>query len=142
MYHQDTKFINESLENLKKYNKLNNYLVIMHLSDKLYNLKDHIKLSNNILINPDHFNKKPHTHLILKAHIINCNYLVDKKIEFSNFVPLSSRCYFVCQSPKFLINEYKIVKNEIQTTLQQLIEKIKTGNRVCILKRKLVMTII
>ena len=50
-FHQSVDFVNHFLKNIEKYNKENNYLVIIHLSDNLYNQKDNFN-SNLYILKP------------------------------------------------------------------------------------------
>ena len=84
IFHQKIDFVNHYLKNIEKYDNVNNYLVIIHLSDILYKKKDKI-YKKNVIINPIHYNKKGTTHLLMKSFIENCEYLISQKIRFGNF---------------------------------------------------------
>ena len=56
-FHQSIDFVNHFLKNIEEYNIKNNYLVIIHLSDTLYEQKNKL-YAKNVIINPIHYNKK------------------------------------------------------------------------------------
>jgi len=111
IFHQSVDFVNHFLKNIEKYNIENNYLVIIHLSDNLYDQKDDI-YKKNVIINPIHYNKILFTHLLLKAVIENFEYLISQKIDFSNFMTLSSSNRLVRQAPKFELQNIQLCENK------------------------------
>lgn len=110
-FHQSVDYVNNLLKNIEKYNIENNYLIIIHLSDELYNKKDKL-YKKNVLINPNHYNKKVLTHLLMKPFIENFEYLISQKICFSNFMTLTSSNYLVRQAPKFELQNIQLCKNK------------------------------
>jgi hypothetical protein len=110
-FHQSVDFVNHFLKNIEKYNIENNYLIIIHLSDNLYNQKDDL-YKKNVLINPIHYNKKLFTHLLMKPFIENFEYLISQKICFSNFMTLSSSNRLVRQAPKFELQNIQLCENK------------------------------
>ena len=111
-FHQDIDFVNHFLKNIEKYNIENNYLVIIHLSDKLFKIKDQI-YQKNVIINPIHYNKQLMTHLLMKPFIENCEYLISKNIKFDNFITLTSSNRLVRQAPKFEYKDIKLCENKV-----------------------------
>ena len=70
LFHQAIDVVNHFLKNIEEYNIENNYLVIIHLSDNLYEQKDHL-YKKNVIINPIHYNKNINKITILiHIHII------------------------------------------------------------------------
>jgi len=110
-FHQSVDFVNHFLKNIEKYNVENNYLIIIHLSDNLYNQKDDL-YKKNILINPIHYNKNLFTHLLMKQFIENFEYLISQKICFGNFMTLSSSNRVVRQAPKFELQNIQLCQNK------------------------------
>jgi hypothetical protein len=110
-FHQSVDFVNHFLKNIEKYNIENNYLIIIHLSDNLYDQKDDL-YKKNVIINPIHYNKKVLTHLLMKPFIENFEYLISQKICFSNFMTLSSSNCLVRQAPKFELQNIQLCKNK------------------------------
>ncbi len=110
-FHQSVDFVNHFLKNIERYNTENNYLIIIHLSDNLYNKKDDL-YKKNVLINPIHYNKKLFTHLLMKPFIENFEYLISQKICFDNFMTLSSSNRLVRQAPKFELQNIQLCENK------------------------------
>ena len=110
-FHQSVDFVNHFLKNIEKYNIENNYLVIIHLSDNLYNQKDNL-YKKNVIINPIHYNKKKVTHLLMKPIIENFEYLISKKICFSYFMTISSSNRLVRQAPKFDLQNIQLCEKK------------------------------
>jgi hypothetical protein len=108
-FHQSIEFVNHFLKNIEKYNKENNYLIIIHLSDKLYNQKDNL-YKKNVMINPIHYNKKLFTHLLMKPFFENFEYLISQNICFDNFMTLTSSNRLVRQAPKFVLQNINKLK--------------------------------
>ena len=111
-FHQEVDLVNHFLKNIEKYNIKNNYLVIIHLSEKLYKIRDKI-YTKNVIINPIHYDKKLNTHLLTKPFIENFEYLISQKIRFCNFMTLTSSNRFVRQAPYFKCKEEKLCENKI-----------------------------
>lgn len=123
IFHQDLDYVNYYLRRLEKYNVNNNFLVIIHVNEKLYNIKDKI-YKKNVIINPIYKNKNINgpSSDIMKAWIENFEYLISNKIEFLNLMILSSSGLWIRQAPKFENNNnLKMCKNEfIQKDLDKL----------------------
>ena len=69
LFHQAIDVVNHFLKKIEKYNIENNYLVIIHLSDNLYEQKDHL-YKKNVIINPIHYNKNINkTTILIHIHI-------------------------------------------------------------------------
>lgn len=122
IFYENINFINNFLKNIEYYNKNNNYLVIIHLSRKLYNFKNKI-YKNNLIINPIHYDKTRWTSSIIRAIIDNFEYLLSKNINFNYFMPLSSQSRFVLQSPKFLKYPGSFCKNKKKFNINNLNNK-------------------
>jgi hypothetical protein len=118
-FHQSLDFVNHFLKNIEKYDVKNNYLIVIHLSDNLYEKKDQI-YKKNVLINPIHYNKKLSTHLLLKPFIENFEYLITQNIKFNNFMTLSSSNRFVREAPKFELDESPLCENKIVQDIDEL----------------------
>ena len=116
-FHQKIDFVNHFLKNIEKYNSKNRYLVIIHLSNILYKNKKNI-YSKNVIINPTHYDKKLYTHLLLKPFIENFEHLVSQKIQFNNFMTLSSSNRLVRQAPKFNQKNTASVENKTYNQVQ------------------------
>ena len=119
IFHQSIEFINNFIENIEKYNEQNNYLIIIHLSEDLYEERDKI-YKKNVSINSRFFDKKLHTELIFKSILQNCEYLLKNKIKFNNFMTLSSSNRFIKQAPKFNMCNNKLTKNKNSTDIEKL----------------------
>ena len=119
IFHQEIDIVNHFLKNIEKYNTVNNYLVIIHLSNELFKIKDKI-YGKNVIINCIHYNKRRFTHLTMKPHIENCEYLINNHIKFNNYMLLSSGCRFVRQAPKFEYNNKKLYKKEVEQNISDL----------------------
>ena len=100
LFHRNINYVNNCIENIKKYNKNNKFLIIAHLSDELYKKKKLIN-KKNVIINPLHFNKKKFGITILKAIIDNFEFLKNNKINYNYCMTLSSSCRFIKQTPTF-----------------------------------------
>jgi len=98
LFYERIDFINHFINNVKKMNNNNNYLIIAHLSESAY-LNKHLIIKENVLINDTYYNKIPRTYSILQAILDNYEYLIKNGINFNNFMPLSSGCRFVKQAP-------------------------------------------
>lgn len=118
-FHQSLDFVNHFLKNIEKYDVKNNYLIVIHLSNNLYEKKDQI-YKKNVLINPIHYNKKVTTHLLLKPFIENFEYLISQNIKFNNFMTLSSSNRFVREAPKFELDESPLCENNVDQIMNEL----------------------
>ena len=119
IFHQEINLVNHFLKNIEKFNKNNNYLVIIHLSIKLFKIKDKI-YKKNVIINPIHYNKKHHNHLLIKSVIENFEYLISQKISFKNFMTLNSSNRLVRQAPKFEKQNIKFCENKVIQNIKEL----------------------
>lgn len=119
IFHQSIDYVNHFLKNIDKYNIKNNYLVIIHLSDNLYEQKDKL-YKKKVIINPIHYNKQTKTHLIMKAFIENFEYLISQKISFANFMTLTSSNRLVKQAPKFKLPNMQLCENKIIQNINDL----------------------
>lgn len=118
LFYERIQFINHFINNVKKMNKNNNYLIIVHLSESVY-LNKELIIKENVLINDKYYNKIPKTYLILQAILDNYEYLIKNGINFNNFMPLSSGCRFVKEAPKFLYN-YKQFIYKLENDIKHL----------------------
>ena len=100
MIHQSIDYVNDFISNIEKYDKINNYLIIIHLNNELYKQKDKI-IKNKVIINPNHYDKKRFSVNILNAYLDNFNYLNYQNIKFNNYMTLVSSCRFVRDCIKF-----------------------------------------
>ena len=99
--HEQPDVINNTLQNIKKYNNNNNILIILHANIKIYVTflpTDDIK--SITLINPKPYNKKGGTMSLTKAHLDNYEYLLSIGIKFKYMMLLASNCMFCKQMPK------------------------------------------
>ena len=119
IFHQDVDFVNHFLKNIEKYNIKNNYLIIVHLSDNLYNQKEEL-YKKNVIINPIHYDKKLFTHLLIKAFIENFEFLISQKICFNNYMTLTSSNRLVRQAPKFEFQNIKLYENKTIQNIENL----------------------
>ena len=119
IFHQSVEFVNNFIKNIEKYNEQNNYLIIIHLSDNLFKEKDKI-YQKNVFINSHFFDKKIHTELIFKSILQNCEYLIKNRINFNNFMTLSSSNRFIKQAPKFKFFINRLTKNKNSTNIEKL----------------------
>jgi hypothetical protein len=111
LFHQNINFINNFLVNLNYFNKNNKYLVIIHLTDRLFKKQQKIN-KINCLVNPNHFNKESRTISISKAIFENFKYIIKKKIISNYIIPISSRVIFIKQAPKFIFYNNKYINNK------------------------------
>lgn len=96
--HDEPDALNDTISNIKKYNRNNKIIICVHLNNDMYNK---FKLSKNneenVFINPKHYNKKTFTMSLLAGHIDNFNYVKNKDITFKSFMFLASNCHFCKQ---------------------------------------------
>ena len=100
MFHQSIDYVNDFINNIKKYDKINNYLIIIHLNKVLFKNKDKI-IKDNVIINPSFYNKQRFTIKILDTYLDNFNHLLYLKIDFNNYMTLVSSCRLVRDCIKF-----------------------------------------
>lgn len=100
LFYERIEFINHFINNVKKMNKNNNYLIIAHLSESAY-LEKELIIKENVIINNKYYNKIPRNYSILQAILDNYEYLIKNGINFNHFMPLSSGCRFVKPAPHF-----------------------------------------
>ena len=113
--HESIECLLNLIENIKKYNKNNNYLIILNLNNYLFDKININKNNKNLIIYPKPIEKKINSYLLLYSHILNFNYLKSNNIKFNYFMFLASNCMFIKQMPK-IINIYddkiKITKSD------------------------------
>jgi hypothetical protein len=120
--HENQEYLLKLIENIKKYNKNYNILILFHLNDELYEtFKPSI---NNVLINDIHYNKKTFHHSLTVAHIDNYNYLIKNYINFKYIILLASNCMF--------IKQMKLIKSPNYTdNLTTCDNNLKRTNHAC-----------
>ena len=84
------------IQNIKKFNKNNKFLICIHNNQQTNNLDD-----NNVIINKIKYEKHKLTHSILKAHIENYTYIKSLGYKFNNIMLLPSNAMFVKQIKSF-----------------------------------------
>ena len=99
-YHQDVGYVNDSIRNIYKFNKNNNYLIIAHLSSDLYKHREQL-LRLNFLINPVHYNKKIFSWQLTVARFENYQYLKKIGIKFNHMMLTVGTARFIRQAPCF-----------------------------------------
>lgn len=144
IFHQELDYVNHYIKNVEKYNKNNKFLIVLHLSDILYELRDKLYLKNSI-VNTTYYNKASYTHLILKATMENLNFIISNNIEFKYFMPLSSSLRFVKQAINF--SENIVNKQEIENKISQTYDELNKNIHVVnwgknILKNRKIMDIL
>lgn len=82
----------EQLNNFNEYIKIP-YIVIINCSNDLYDKLKNKKIKN-VILNPEHFDKKRFHGSILKGIISNINYLLSLHLDVSCILILSNRCFF------------------------------------------------
>lgn len=101
--HENKEYLLKLIENIKKYNKNYNILILFHLNDELYEtFKPSI---NDVLINDIHYDKKTLHHSLTVAHIDNYNYLIKNDINFKYIILLASNCMFIKQMKLIKIHD-------------------------------------
>jgi hypothetical protein len=95
--HEKPEVIHDLIRNIKKYNQCNSFLICLHLNHKMFS--NFYTDDPCVVVNPEPYDKKKFTHLILKAHLDNYDYLEKGGIEFRSIMLLASNCMFIKQMP-------------------------------------------
>lgn len=91
--HEHIDSVNGLYENIIKFNKGLNCLVVFHCEEELYNLRNTIPTRENLIFNPIRTKKARFSSSIFFAHFDNYNLLKDYDFDF--FCTLSSNNLFV-----------------------------------------------
>ena len=101
------------ISNVIKFNEKNNILIVLHLDEKNYNIKN-IYESSYVLVNNIYYDKIKGTQLEFIPIIDNFNFLEELKVKYNNYIYLSSNSRFIKQNKKITKNsfEYKFIKTK------------------------------
>jgi hypothetical protein len=101
------------ISNLIKFNEENNILIVLHLDEKNYKIKK-IYENSYVKVNNIYYDKVKGTKLELIPIIDNFNFLEELKINYSNYIYLSSNSRFIKQNKKIINKklEYKFKKKK------------------------------
>lgn len=98
--HMDLEIILDMLKNIKFFNKNNNILICLHLSDILYESK-HLIENEYTIVNEIHYDKHPGNKTLFTPILENFNYLCEKGYKFNNYMTLTSSAWFIKQIQHF-----------------------------------------